>query len=173
MTEAVFRSDAYVATCDAVVTRVSDEGVELDRTVFYPLGGGQAGDCGWLVLGDGARLRVTDARKSRREDATPDDTLHLLDPGTDWQARLAVGTPVQVADALQTFQAETGVDGFNLTYVVAHETFEDFVALVVPELQRRGVHQREYRDGTLREKLFGRGAKLSAPHVGASYRRSL
>jgi len=95
VTEALFRHDAYAVHCDAVVTRVTDDGVELDRTVFYPLGGGQAGDSGWLVLGDGARLRVTDARKSKREDATPDDTLHLLDPAGGWKERLAVGTPVR------------------------------------------------------------------------------
>ena len=95
MTEAVFRSDAYAVACDAVVARVFDDGVELDRTVFYPLGGGQAGDKGWLATQEGARLSVTDARKSRREDATPDDTLHLIDPTSDWKSRLAVGTPVR------------------------------------------------------------------------------
>lgn len=95
MTEALFRSDAYLRDCEAVVTRVTDDGVELDRTVFYPLGGGQAGDAGWLVLADGTRLRVADARKSRREDATPDDTLHLLDPAQDWRDRLAPGTPLR------------------------------------------------------------------------------
>ena len=95
MTEALFRHDAYAAHCDAVVTRLTDDGVELNRTVFYPLGGGQAGDSGWLVLGDGARLRVTDARKSRREDATPDDTLHVMDPASAWKDRLAVGTAVR------------------------------------------------------------------------------
>ena len=95
MTEAVFRSDAYAVACDAVVARLFDDGVELDRTVFYPLGGGQAGDSGWLATREGARLRVTDARKSRREDATPDDTLHLIDPTSDWKSRLVVGTPVR------------------------------------------------------------------------------
>jgi Ser-tRNA(Ala) deacylase AlaX len=94
MTEALFRSDAYLRSCGAVVTRVMEEGVELDRTVFYPLGGGQAGDSGWLVTADGTRLRVADARKSKREDATPDDTLHLLDPAGDWRARLQPGTAV-------------------------------------------------------------------------------
>jgi misacylated tRNA(Ala) deacylase len=94
MTEALFRNDAYLRSCDAEVTRVTEEGVELDRTVFYPLGGGQAGDSGWLVTTDGTRLRVADARKSRREGATPDDTLHLLDPASDWRDRLRPGTPV-------------------------------------------------------------------------------
>ena len=94
-TIAIHRDDAYARQCEAVVTRVTDDGVELDRTVFYPLGGGQAGDAGALTLADGTRLAVIDARKSRREDATPDDTLHVLDPAGDWRTKLAVGTPVR------------------------------------------------------------------------------
>jgi misacylated tRNA(Ala) deacylase len=94
-TEALFRRDAYLRSCDAVVTRVSDDGVELDRTVFYPLGGGQAGDSGQLTLADGTSLRVVDARKSRNAEATPDDTLHVLDPASGWQQRLTPGTAVR------------------------------------------------------------------------------
>jgi misacylated tRNA(Ala) deacylase len=93
-TEALFRADAYLRSCDATVTVVTEEGVELDRTVFYPLGGGQAGDTGWLVTPNGARLRVTDTRKSKRADATPDDAVHLLDPASDWQGQLRVGSAV-------------------------------------------------------------------------------
>jgi misacylated tRNA(Ala) deacylase len=93
-TEALFRADAYQRSCDATVTVVTEEGVELDRTVFYPLGGGQAGDTGWLVTPNGARLRVTDTRKSKRGDATPDDAVHLLDPASDWQGQLRVGNAV-------------------------------------------------------------------------------
>lgn len=94
-TEALFRRDAYLRSCDAVVTRVSEDGVELDRTVFYPLGGGQAGDSGQLTLADGTSLRVVDARKSRSADATPDDTLHVIDPASGWQQRLTAGTAVR------------------------------------------------------------------------------
>jgi misacylated tRNA(Ala) deacylase len=93
-TDALFHADAYLQNCEAVVTAVADEGVELDRTVFYPLGGGQAGDSGWLNTADGARLRVIDTRKSKRPDATPDDAVHVLDPGDEWRSRLAVGTTV-------------------------------------------------------------------------------
>jgi misacylated tRNA(Ala) deacylase len=93
-TQALHRDDAYLRTCTAVVTAVGDDGVELDRTVFYPLGGGQAGDTGRLLLPDGSAITVTDSRKLKRADATPDDTWHLLDPMQDWRERLAVGTPV-------------------------------------------------------------------------------
>lgn len=93
-TEALYRTDPYLRSCEAVVTHVHDDGVELDRTVFYPLGGGQAGDHGTLALADGTALAVLDARKAKRDGATPDDTLHVLDPGADWRARLAPGTRV-------------------------------------------------------------------------------
>ena len=94
-TQALFREDAYLRECDATIVRVGDDGVELDRTVFYPLGGGQAGDSGYLVTADGTRLRVTDTRKVKREDATPDDALHVIDPTAQWRGQLAVGTPVR------------------------------------------------------------------------------
>jgi misacylated tRNA(Ala) deacylase len=93
-TSAIYRDDAYARRCEALVSRVDEAGVELERTVFYPLGGGQAGDTGTLRLADGSVIPVLDARKSRREDATPDDTLHLLDPAGGWRSKLAVGTPV-------------------------------------------------------------------------------
>jgi len=93
-TVAIHREDPYARQCEGFVTRIADDGVELDRTVFYPLGGGQAGDAGTLLLGEGTTLDVIDARKSRRDDATPDDTLHLLDPESGWQDKLAVGTAV-------------------------------------------------------------------------------
>jgi alkanesulfonate monooxygenase len=85
---------------------------------------------------------------------------------------LIVGSPSQVADELQSWVAETGVDGFNLAYAVTQESFSDFVELVVPELQRRGAYKREHEPGTLREKLFGAGhARLSPPHPAATHRR--
>ncbi len=81
-----------------------------------------------------------------------------------------VGSAATVADILQEWVEETGVDGFNLAYALAHETFEDVVEHLVPELQRRGVYPTEYRPGTLREKLFGEGPRLGEGHPGAAYR---
>jgi len=64
MTEEVFREDAYAKECEARVTAVDASGVRLDRTVFYPMGGGQPGDTGVLRLSDGGEIRIVDARKS-------------------------------------------------------------------------------------------------------------
>ncbi|RAU46075.1 MULTISPECIES: LLM class flavin-dependent oxidoreductase [unclassified Pseudomonas] len=82
-----------------------------------------------------------------------------------------VGSPEQVADELESWIAETGLDGFNLTRIVTPETYEDFIDLVIPELQRRGSYKTAYEHGTLREKLFsGASARLPERHAGARYR---
>jgi long-chain alkane monooxygenase len=81
-----------------------------------------------------------------------------------------VGSPTTVADRLQEWVEETGIDGFNLAYILAHKTFEDVIEFVVPELQRRGVYPTEYQSGTLREKLFGQGPLLPSNHRGAEFR---
>ena len=81
-----------------------------------------------------------------------------------------VGSPSTIADILQDWVEATDVDGFNLAYAITPGTFEDVVGYVVPELQRRGAYPLAYRPGTLREKLFGEGPYLQAPHPGASYR---
>jgi FMN-dependent oxidoreductase (nitrilotriacetate monooxygenase family) len=82
-----------------------------------------------------------------------------------------VGSPQDVADELIAWVDETDVDGFNLFRLVAPESLEAFVDLVVPELQSRGVYKTAYREGTLREKLFpGRGPLLHATHPGANFR---
>ena len=85
---------------------------------------------------------------------------------------LLVGSPTQVADAMQDWLEATDADGFNLSYALMPESFTDFVDLAVPELQRRGVYKTEYRDGTLREKLFGVGrARLPDTHPATAFRR--
>jgi alkanesulfonate monooxygenase SsuD/methylene tetrahydromethanopterin reductase-like flavin-dependent oxidoreductase (luciferase family) len=83
-----------------------------------------------------------------------------------------VGTPEQLAETFQEW-VQAGVDGFNLAYAITPATFVDFIEGVVPVLQRRGLMQTEYQEGTLREKLFGSGqARLRAPHPAAQYRRA-
>jgi len=81
-----------------------------------------------------------------------------------------VGSAETVSDALQQWIEDTDIDGFNLAYILAHQTFADVVEFIVPELQKRGVYQTSYAQGTLREKLFGAGPYLPENHRGAKYR---
>jgi len=81
-----------------------------------------------------------------------------------------VGSAQTVSDALQQWVEDTDVDGFNLAYILAHQTFADVVEFIVPELQKRGVYQTSYAQGTLREKLFVAGPYLPENHRGAKYR---
>jgi misacylated tRNA(Ala) deacylase len=62
-TELLFREDAYLRTASARVVAVHERGIELDRTIFYPQGGGQAGDSGVLVRANGERIAIVDTRK--------------------------------------------------------------------------------------------------------------
>ncbi|MFQ5562636.1 MAG: alanyl-tRNA editing protein [Parvularculaceae bacterium] len=79
MTEPLFRDDAYLKSCDAVVTGHDPRGgVILDRTVFYATGGGQPGDRGRLVLDDGSALDVVDAVKGE----TSGEIAHILAEGS-------------------------------------------------------------------------------------------
>jgi misacylated tRNA(Ala) deacylase len=77
MTEDLYSHDAYLRMCDATVVEVRGDGVELDRTVFYPRGGGQPGDSG-LLRWDGGECRVTDTTKSRDDGRV----VHTIDPST-------------------------------------------------------------------------------------------
>jgi misacylated tRNA(Ala) deacylase len=76
-TELLFRDDAYVRTATARVIAVSERGIELDRTIFYPQGGGQQGDSGAIVRAGGERIAIADTRKG---DAL-DGVLHVAAPG--------------------------------------------------------------------------------------------
>jgi len=73
----LFQQDAYLRNCTATVIESGESGVVLDRTVFYPLGGGQPGDTGVLRAADGREWRVTDARKGEGG-----RVLHLVEPST-------------------------------------------------------------------------------------------
>jgi misacylated tRNA(Ala) deacylase len=78
MTELLFRDDAYVGTCRARVTAVDARGLRLDRTVFYPTGGGQPGDTGVLCLPSGQRIVIIDTIKGE----LPDEVIHVPAPGS-------------------------------------------------------------------------------------------
>lgn len=98
MTQDLFREDAYRRECGARIVRIDAQGVVLDRTVFYPLGGGQGGDSGALVLADGRALRIADTRKCKDAEGMPTaDIGHVPAPGQE--ALLAALAPGQEVTA--------------------------------------------------------------------------
>ncbi len=94
--ELLFRDDAYMKSCDANVVSADEAGIRLDRTVFYPTGGGQPGDLGCLRLEDGETIAIVDTRKGvDHEDVVhiPAEGAVVPAPGTkvvaevDWHRR--------------------------------------------------------------------------------------
>jgi alkanesulfonate monooxygenase len=133
-------------------------------------------DLGKFDLDEELRPTNTNANQSALESFTTGD------PNRRWKIReiaefvglggrgpVVVGSPSQVADLLQQWIEETDVGGFNLTYAVMPETYENIIDLLIPELQRRNVYKKEYRLGSLREKLFGQGPYLPGTHPGRIY----
>lgn len=84
---------------------------------------------------------------------------------------MIVGSPTTIADALQDWIATADLDGFNLSYATCPGDLEDFIDMVVPELQARGVYKTAYAPGTLRDKLTGTGPTLTATHPAARHRQ--
>jgi misacylated tRNA(Ala) deacylase len=100
MTQELFRDEPYLRSCEAQVVSVDPEGIVLDRTVFYPVGGGQAGDAGVLDLGDGRTLAIADTRKAKDAEGKftggiwhvpapgQESVLAALQPGSKLTARI-------------------------------------------------------------------------------------
>jgi long-chain alkane monooxygenase len=111
------------------------------------------------------------------------DNITRADPDRTWTVRqvaehvaiggigpIIIGSPAQVANALEAWIDATGVDGFNMAFALAPETFVDIAELLVPELQRRGRYKGDYACGTLREKLSGAGPRPKQSHPASQYR---
>jgi FMN-dependent oxidoreductase (nitrilotriacetate monooxygenase family) len=83
-----------------------------------------------------------------------------------------IGSVEEVAEELIAWVDQADVDGFNLSRTVTPECLEDVVRLLVPALQERGRYKRGYAPGSYREKLFGAGPLLAAPHPAATHRQT-
>lgn len=114
------------------------------------------------VQTNGSRGRLDDLIRALGPQATVADWVDLRMNGT------VVGTPQQIADQLEDWQA-AGVDGINVINWVIPGSFEEFAELVMPELRERGLAQSEYAEGPLRRKLFGRD-RLPDSHPAAACR---
>lgn len=83
----------------------------------------------------------------------------------------AVGSAETVADVLQTWVDEAGVDGFNVSYATTPGTFEDMIRYLWPELKRRGVLQEEYAGSSMRENYLqdGGGPRAREGHPARDF----
>ena len=139
---------------------------------------------GWTGV-DFAGLDLDEEVRHVENDAgrTAMDNITGADPSRTWTVRevgrhvalggigpVVAGTPAQVADALEAWVADTDVDGFNIAFALMPGSFADIVDQLVPELQRRGRYKRDYAAGSLRHKLFRRGARPQPPHPANRYR---
>ena len=151
------RLDEYLDT-EALKARVSrDLGIDLGSAqADQPL--------------DTIRTEATQGIINLLREAVPDGRPKVRDLPLLYAVRV-VGTPEHIADELAVWQ-DAGMGGINMTAQTIPGTEADFVDHVVPVLQRRGMAKREYRPGTLREKMFpGRGSRLSQTHPAARFRR--
>ncbi len=123
----------------------------------------------------------TDAIRSFVENFT------LADPSRNWTLReiarfmglggfapIEIGAPETIAKRMAHWMNVADLDGFNLAYVVSPVDVSDFVDLVVPELQQRGLYKTAYRPGTMREKLFpATGPRLGRNHPVDRFRTAV
>lgn len=98
---------------------------------------------------------------------TPTDIAHYV--GIGGIGPVLVGSPTTVADEIERWVDDAGLDGINLAYVITPGSFEEFVDLVVPELQKRGRVWTGYAGDTLREYLTG-SRYVADTHPAAAYR---
>jgi misacylated tRNA(Ala) deacylase len=94
MTDAVYRDEPYRRELETRIAGIDPKGIRLERSVFYPRGGGQAGDAGWLLLADGSSVAIADTVKGEGAEimhvpaAGQDAQLAALRPGDEVTARI-------------------------------------------------------------------------------------
>ncbi|WP_336488531.1 LLM class flavin-dependent oxidoreductase [Methylobacterium nigriterrae] len=120
-----------------------------------------------IPYGPGNAIQSATAAAAQRR-LTKRDLLGELELGGRYS--VLVGDAVSIADELQAWVEDAEVDGFNLSRIVVPESFADFIDIVIPELQDRGLYKTAYADGSLRAKLFDRGDRLPARHAAHAFR---
>lgn len=132
MTEELFREDARLLECEAQVVAIDEHGIVLDRTVFYPLGGGQAGDAGVLLRADGLEVRIDDTRKHKTLSGAIAHVPGAASPGLAVGDRVTARIDAQRRQAHMRFHTATHllcalvphpVDGCSITAASARLDF--------------------------------------------------
>jgi misacylated tRNA(Ala) deacylase len=149
MTEEIFRADAYEKRCEARVIAVDGAGIHLDRTVFYPMGGGQPGDTGVLQLQDGSEIPISDTRK----DGASGDIVHVPDG--------------EVGADLEGQQVQACIDWERRHRLMRMHTLMHLLCAVIPA----GVTGGSVRDGSGRLDFDLPDSTLDKEHITAELNR--
>jgi misacylated tRNA(Ala) deacylase len=168
-TQMLFRDDAYLKTATAQVVAVGERGIELDRTIFYPLGGGQPGDTGALIRPNGQRIVIADTRKGE----TFDSVLHIPAPGSalpepgealtleiDWDRRYAL-MRLHTALHVMSCVVVAPVSGGNIAPDKARLDFDIDMNLLNAERIEQGTNELLAR-GTATETVWITDEELAA-----------
>ncbi|MDI6028543.1 LLM class flavin-dependent oxidoreductase [Corticibacterium sp. UT-5YL-CI-8] len=149
------------------------------EAVLAHASGGLGVDLSKYPLDEPLRYEETDANRTsmemftRSKDRTYTPRQIAEEMALSARNLVISGSVDQVVAELSEWISMTGIDGFNIARLIMPDTLEDFVNLVVPALQERGLYKTQYRAGTLREKLFGGTLPtLQAPHPAVRARRS-
>ncbi|OIH93066.1 MULTISPECIES: LLM class flavin-dependent oxidoreductase [unclassified Curtobacterium] len=184
--------DRYAARVYTLLTVITDATDELAQAKYEDYLS-YASELGALVLNSGwmgvdlsqwdLDEPLGDVESNAIQSAAANIAAATGEDGSSWTIRdlarhtaigglgpVAVGGGATIADRLQEIQELTDVDGFNLAYAVTPGTWEDVIEFVIPELRARGAYPEEYEQGSLRQKLHGRGDRLPDEHRGASFR---
>lgn len=149
MTEEIFRQNAYMKQCEARVTAVDEAGIHLDRTVFYPMGGGQPGDTGVLQLQDGREIKIGDTRK----DPASGDIVHIPEG--------------EVESGLEGQQVHACIDWERRHRLMRMHTLMHLLCAVIPA----GVTGGSIRDGSGRLDFDLPESTLDKEHITAELNR--
>lgn len=133
MTQDLFRQDAYLPECSAIVTAITPQGIVLDRTVFYPLGGGQAGDSGVLLLPDGSQISIVDTRKGKAEDGSFSNEI-CHQPNNDVLQQLLIQDPVAGPHLTAGTPVMARIDWARRHRMMRFHTATHLLCHIVPQL---------------------------------------
>lgn len=169
-----------IGTSQSAAERKADEirSVQIPEAALAAFSGASGHDVSKLLPAE--RLQAAGSEHSQSETKRfvgPDGRTQNISEIVDRLTNLSpysptlVGTPVDVANGIEEIVDSTGVDGFNLHEFVTPEDFSDFINLVVPILQKRGLYRESYEDGSLRKKLHRQGDRLPATHPASAFRR--
>ncbi|MDA1258723.1 MAG: alanyl-tRNA editing protein [Chloroflexi bacterium] len=174
MTEQLYNTDAYLRECEATVTEVTENGVVLDRTVFYPGGGGQPNDIGVMVKSDGVELEVSkvSGRGGVIAHTVPEGSLSVGEAVTcriDWEHRhrlMRTHTALHILCGVVWRDYGAQVTGGNMTPLAGRMDFEfENMSAELTEEIEAAINAEVAADRSIEVKILPRDEAFAIPDL--------